>query len=65
MVGIAVGVVCKWVSSSLFHELTGAPMILATSASARKVNSDGGIEQKRNTEDSRSAYHGRANVGAS
>jgi hypothetical protein len=40
-------------------------MILATSASARKVNSDGGIEQKRNTEDSRSAYHGRANVGAS
>jgi hypothetical protein len=40
-------------------------MILTASASARKVNSDGGIEKKRNTEDNRSADHGRANVGAS
>jgi hypothetical protein len=46
------------------------------SASARKVNGDdlafrvfalqsGGVEQKRCTEDSRYADHGRAHVGAS
>jgi hypothetical protein len=45
-------------------------MILAAghalvSASARKVDDDGGIEQMWYPEDSRSADHGRTHVGAS